>query len=124
MNSERLQHMPDTTAAAVLTFEVERTGSTALVKCHGRLVSGATDRFYNEIKLLIPDSKRIVLDLSDLARVDSTGLGALVRLYVSAKSAGCTLELIHLGKQIRELLGMTNLLEVFATIGESGIRMG
>jgi anti-sigma B factor antagonist len=111
-------------AAEILSFEIERTGSTTVVKCHGRLVSGSTDRFYNEIKKLIPDSKRIVLDLSDLARVDSMGLGTLVRLYVSAKSAGCVLELINLGKQIRELLGMTNLLEVFATIGESGIRMG
>jgi anti-sigma B factor antagonist len=116
--------MSDKAATSLLTFEVERTGSTAVVRCHGRLVAGDTDRFYGAIKQLIPDSKRIVLDLSDLARVDSIGLGTLVRLYVSAKSAGCSLELIHLGKQIRELLGMTNLLEVFSTIGESGIRMG
>jgi anti-sigma B factor antagonist len=111
-------------AADILSFEIERAGTTAVVRLHGKLIAGAQDRFYNYIKQLIPDSKRVVLDLTDLTRLDSTGLGTLVRLYVSAKSAGCTLELINLGKQIRELLGMTNLLAVFATIGESGLRMG
>jgi anti-anti-sigma regulatory factor len=47
----------------------------------------------------------------------------LVRLYVSAKSAGCELELINLGKRIRELLGVTHLLSVFAICGEQGIKM-
>jgi anti-sigma B factor antagonist len=47
------------------------------------------------------------------------GLGTLVRLYVSAKSGGCTLELIHLGKRVKELLGMTHLLGVFTVVGEN-----
>jgi anti-anti-sigma regulatory factor len=51
------------------------------------------------------------------------GLGTLVRLYVSAKSAGCSLELTHLSKQIRHLLGLTNMFSIFTVIGENGIRM-
>jgi len=53
--------------------------------------------------------------------VDSMGLGTLVRLYVSAKSAGSCIELINLGKQIRELLGITNLITVFGDMCEKGI---
>jgi anti-sigma B factor antagonist len=49
------------------------------------------------------------------------GLGTLVRLYVSAKSAGSCIELINLGKQIRELLGITNLITVFGDMCEKGI---
>jgi anti-anti-sigma factor len=64
-----------------------------------------------------------VLDLSDLKHTDSMGLGALVRLYVSAKSAGCSLELMHLSKQIQHLLGLTNMLSVFTVIGENGIKL-
>jgi anti-sigma B factor antagonist len=71
----------------------------------------------------MPDSKRIVLDLTDLTRVDSMGLGTLVRLYVSARSAGCSLELINLGKQVRQLLGTAGLMKVFADIGENNIKM-
>jgi hypothetical protein len=35
-----------------------------------------------------------------------------------------SLELINLGKQVRHLLGMTNLMSVFQIIGEHGIKMG
>jgi anti-sigma B factor antagonist len=66
--------------------------------------------------------KRIVLDLTDLTHMDSSGLGTVVRLYVSAKSAGCALELINRGPRIRQLLGVTNLLSVFTTICEHDIR--
>ncbi len=106
-----------------ITLESKRSGDCALVRCHGRLVSGGTDHFYSEVKQLIPGSKRLVLDLTDLAYVDSTGMGTLVRLYVSANSAGCSLELINIGKRVKELLGLTNLWSVFAVIGENQIRM-
>jgi anti-anti-sigma regulatory factor len=56
--------------------------------------------------------------------MDSMGLGTVVRLYVSAKSAGCALELANVGKPIRHLLGVTHLMSVLAIIGENNIRMG
>jgi anti-sigma B factor antagonist len=84
------------------------------------LVSGVNNALYVKVSQLIPDSKLIVLDLTQLSQMDSMGLGTLVRLYASAKSAGCEFELINLGKQIRELLGVTNLLSVFPVIGELG----
>ncbi len=43
-------------------------------------------------------------------------------IYVAAKSAGCSLELMHLSKQVRHLLGITHMLEVFTVIGESGVK--
>ena len=117
--------MADSSAPCLLTMEVERTGTTAVVKLHGKLVSGEGASLYGCVSRLIPDSKRIVLDLRDVTQMDSHGLGTLVRLYVSCKAAGCILELVHLGKRIRELLALTNLLSVFTIIGESGgmIRM-
>jgi anti-anti-sigma regulatory factor len=55
--------------------------------------------------------------------MDSMGLGTLVRAYVSARSAGCTLELMNLGKQVRLLLGTAHLLSAFAIVGEHGLKM-
>jgi anti-sigma B factor antagonist len=120
------QHlMPDKAAAtSLLTLDVVRTSSAIVVKCNGKLVAGVNDVLYRKVSELIPETKRIVLDLTNLARVDSMGLGTLVRLYVSCRSAGCSLELINLGKQVRQLLGTTNLLSVFAIVGEHGIKMG
>jgi anti-sigma B factor antagonist len=115
--------MSDETAESVLTLDIERVGGTAVVKCRGRLVAGVNDFLYLKVSRLIPDSRRIVLDLTDLTHMDSMGLGSVVRLYVSARSAGCDLELINLGKRIRQLLGMTHLLTVFTVIGEHGIKI-
>jgi anti-sigma B factor antagonist len=116
--------MPDQAVASLLTLVVERTGDDAEVRCSGRLVTGVNDRLYLEVSKLIPSSKRILLDLTDLTHMDSTGLGTLVRLYVSAKSAGCTLLLFNIGKPIRHLLGLTHLLSVFEVIGNNNIKCG
>ena len=107
----------------VLTFEIERDGDAALVKCHGRLVAGTCEELYQEVKLLLPQTKVMVIDLADLVYVDSMGLGALVRLYTSARQAGCEFRLLHLGKQLRNLLKLTNLLSVLCQAEDHGINV-
>jgi anti-sigma B factor antagonist len=115
--------MSDEAAGCVLTLDIERVGDTAVVRCQGKLVAGVDGTFYSKVSQLIPNTKRLVLDLTDLKHMDSMGLGALVRLYVSTKSAGCVLELINLGPRIRQLLGLTDLLSVFTVIGEHGVKI-
>jgi anti-anti-sigma factor len=114
--------MPTEHPAPQLTLDIERNGTTTVVRLHGKLVSGVTDVLYANVSRLIPESKRIILDLTELSVMDSMGLGTLVRLYVSARTHGCTVELINIGKRIRELLELTHILDIFATVGEHGIR--
>ena len=113
--------MPHAVAPSTLTLEVEQKCSQTIVHCHGRLVSETGNILNAKVRELIPDHKCIVLDLTDVKFVDSMGLGTLVRIYVSCKSAGVTLQLVNLGKQIRELLGITNLMSIFADMCEHGI---
>lgn len=114
--------MPTPADQPQMTLEVERAGTTTIVHCHGKLVYGVTDILYLNVSPLIPESKRIVLDLTDLAYMDSMGLGTLMRLYVSARTKGCSVELIHISKRVRDLLELTNILSVFAAVGEHGIK--
>jgi len=116
--------MPETAVEPVLWTDIERPKpGLVVVRCYGRLVSGgADDLLYRTVKELVPTTPRIVLDLAELKHTDSMGLGTLVRLYVHAKSAGCRLELMHLNKQLRNLLGLTGLFDVFAVIGENGVK--
>jgi anti-anti-sigma factor len=72
----------------------------------------------------MPEIQRVVLDLSDVHYTDSLGLGTLVRLYVTARAAGSTLELVNLSQQIRKLLGMTNMLGVLPIVGEDSLEFG
>ena len=114
--------MSDEAPASPFTLDTNRaallSGGLAVVRCHGKLVSGVTDVLYKEVSQLIPGTKRIVLDLTDLTHMDSMGLGTVVRLYVSAKAAGCELKLINFGQRVRHLLSISNLLSLFATAGE------
>lgn len=115
--------MPDQAAPRTLSLDIEHTDDVTIVRCRGYLVSGLTDVFHSKVRPMILNKKRIVLDLSDVVWMDSVGLGTLVGLYTSAKGAGCDLQLLKIGKRVRELLGLTNLLDVFVIIGERGVRM-
>jgi anti-anti-sigma factor len=105
------------------TLKIEDRGNTAVVRCSGKLVAGFTELLYAPVSQLLPTHKHLILDLAGLTHMDSMGLGALVRIYVSASTKGCSLELRHLGKKVRDLLIMTNLLPAFTIVGEHDIRM-
>ena len=115
--------MPDDATPKPFTLEIEDRGATALIRCHGKLIAGYADLLYVSVLQLLPTHQRVILDLSDLTQMDSTGLGTLVRIYVSAKSKGCELQLTNLGQKVRDLLILTNLLPAFTIIGERDIRM-
>lgn len=115
--------MPEATAVSPLTLDVERNGEVAIVKCHGKLVMGVCEVLASRVRELIPSTKRIVLDLTDLTLMDSLGLGTLVRLYVSAKAGGSCVVLVNVGPRIRQLLGITNLLSVLTDMCEQGVNI-
>lgn len=89
-----------------------------VIRCSGRLTSEYTDQLRDEFLRVLPGARRIVLDLTDLRHMDSSGLGALVRIYVNARSANCDLQLINLSQRVKELLGLTNLLSTFTACGQ------
>jgi anti-sigma B factor antagonist len=109
-------------SASPLELTTERGGTTAVVRLSGKLVAGVGDSLYQEIARLLPDCRRIVLDLTGLTHMDSLGLGTLVRIYVTTKAAGCDLQLLNLGARIRKLLDVTRMLSVFTVCGENDIR--
>src|SRR5271169_1390730 len=65
------------------------------------------------VKDLLDDSRQIVLDLGNVTRIDSSGLGTLVALFVSARKVGGDIKLANLGNHIKEALRITRLVAVF-----------
>jgi len=65
------------------------------------------------VRNLIPESKRIVLDLTDVTYMDSSGLGAIVGIYLSAKRQHCEMKLINLNQRVKELFRITNMAKIF-----------
>lgn len=106
-----------------LSLSISVSPEAIVMQCCGNLLSQNSDFLKNEVKSRIPAKGCLILDLSDVTRMDSSGLGTLVGLYLSSRSKGCELRLINLNKQIRDLLALSNLLSVFDTYGRQGIRM-
>ncbi|MGA2607452.1 MAG: STAS domain-containing protein [Terriglobia bacterium] len=115
---------PSNVPSSRLKLDVHTTEDATVVRLSGNLTRDAAAIFKEEVKALIPQSKRLVLDLSEVAYMDSSGLGAVVSVYITAKKAGCDLHLINLSKRVKELLGLTNLLAVFETTGQYFVKMG
>ena len=114
---------PADAAAPPLTLRTCVEGDATIVQCTGQLTAGLTGVLRDEVKRLIPQSKKIVLDLTGLTKMDSMGLGTIVGLYVSAKAAGCTLILINLSPRVRELFRITNVWSLLEVYGENIIRL-
>jgi anti-anti-sigma factor len=94
----------------------ERNNAVTTVKCHGRIVSDTAGELKDVVKPLIPQGGRIVLDLTDVEHLDSSGLGTLVGLKASALNAGyCRLELVNLSPRVADLLRITKLTQLFAS---------
>lgn len=81
----------------------------------GRIVLGEeTSKLRESVKKLVADGKKkLVLDMKNVTMIDSSGLGALVAAYSSAKSGGASLRLCNLGAHFNQLLQITKLLTVF-----------
>jgi anti-sigma B factor antagonist len=103
--------------APELQFETETTASEITFHFAGRILSSTSPLLRDAIKKVIPEKKTIVLDFSKISYIDSSGLGVLVGVWVSAKREGCDLRLVNLTDRIKELLRLTNLDKLFASSG-------
>ncbi len=96
-----------------LSFETSGNRVETVVRCTGKITSATSELFQSTVKRLIPTTKKVVLDLTHVSHMDSSGLGALVGVWISAKRAGCELRLINLSQRLKGLLRITNLAKVF-----------
>ena len=87
----------------------------SVVALDGRIVMGAEGRALREkLEYLISNGKKkIVLNMTRIEYVDSSGLGILVSAHLSAKNHGASLKLSNLGRKFLEVLELTRLATVF-----------
>jgi anti-sigma B factor antagonist len=81
----------------------------------GRITLGEGNVMLREIvrELAENGNKRIVLNLSEVNYIDSSGLGELVKTHTTIRNKGGELKLAHLNKRVHDLLQMTRLSAVF-----------
>src|ERR1700756_4467739 len=85
-----------------------------IVACSGRIVFGEeSSGLRDNLKKLLTTTKRIILNLSGVSYIDSGGLGTLVGVYSSARSAGADIKLTGLGQRLRDGLAITKLPTIY-----------
>ena len=69
-----------------LSMDTDRTATEIVVHCRGKITSDTIQNLKATVKPLLSESKTVVLDLTNVTYMDSSGLGAIVGLYISAKA--------------------------------------
>jgi anti-sigma B factor antagonist len=86
----------------------------SLLEISGRLTSFEVGALGDSIaRLLKQDRKDIVLNLSGLQYLDSSGIGELARLYVTVVKHGGQMKVIGLSSKVEEILKISKLYQVF-----------
>jgi anti-sigma B factor antagonist len=86
----------------------------AVVALEGRIVLGEESNALREkVKSSLAGHKKIVLNMTNVTYIDSSGLGTLVASHTSARAQGASLKLSNLGSKFQEILQVTKLVTVF-----------
>ena len=98
-----------------MKIEMRTIGDIRILDCSGKITLGeGTMTVRNTVLDVLKDGgKKIILNLADVNYIDSSGIGELVRTYITVSSGGGQLKLLSLTKKIQELLQITKLLTVF-----------
>jgi anti-anti-sigma factor len=106
------------------TLELQQAPSsqkgTVVTRLNGKLALETVNSFIQTMRQ--EPATHLVLDMSGLSFLDSSGVGAMVSLFVSRKHAGKTLVLANLTKQgiaVLQVSGLMKLIPTFATVDEA-----
>src|SRR5579863_10605498 len=93
---------------------VRQVGAVTLVTITGSVMWAEAEALHDMFRdLLAKGQKRILLNLSSVKHLDSSGIGALAWAYVTVRKAGGELKMVKLNKQIEYLIQITNLYKIF-----------
>ena len=97
-----------------MTIQERSVASVPVLDLDGRLCLGEGDALLKEtVRRLMRDGhQRVVLNLTNLSYADSSGLGALLGMFLEAKKNGATLRLHSPSRRLHDLLVMTRLRDV------------
>lgn len=99
-----------------LSIKPRTIGEVAILECSGRIVEGVeTASLDGQVRDLQVVYRYFVLDLHDVAFVDSAGLGLLVRLLSRLRRASGDLKLCGVAPNIQKSLNVSRLSSVLAS---------
>ncbi len=93
---------------------IRQVGQVSVVEVTGKLTSFESGALRTSIaKLLKEGRKQILLNLSGLVYLDSSGIEDLVHTYMSVIKSGGEMNVVGLTDKVEEILKITQLYQVF-----------
>ncbi len=97
-----------------MELDTRDVGVVRVVRLSGPLDAVASGDVRKQLSELVREGfSRLVIDLEDVSRIDSTGLGALVTTLKAARDRGGELVLASLSPAVRTVVELTRLHRVF-----------
>ena len=92
-----------------------QVGDVTVVDATGRITLGeGASVFRDTIRdLAAKGNKKILINLSDVSYIDSSGIGEMVSSFTTVTNHGGQLKLLGLTKRVKDLLQITKLYTVF-----------
>ncbi len=92
----------------------QRDGVT-IIDLKGKITIGSGDvELKNAVVQAVNDgAAKILINLSDVTTIDSSGVGELVSSYITSKNRGAQLKLVNLPAKVQDVLTVTQLITVF-----------
>jgi anti-sigma B factor antagonist len=100
---------------AELNIKERQAGDVTILDMDGKVTIGeGSVALRTAIRRLLEESKKkILLNLSGVGYIDSSGIGELVSSYTAINKEQGQLKLLNLTQKLRDLLAITKLLTVF-----------
>ena len=98
-----------------LNISERSNGGTTILDLEGKIVLGEESTALREAigRLLQDGRKSILLNMSGVTAIDSSGLGNLVSCYATARREGASIGLYGLSERVNDLMAVTKLVTVF-----------
>ena len=96
-------------------LSTRQVGDVTVIDATGRITLGeGASTFRDTVRdLASKGDKKILLNLSDVTYIDSSGIGELVSGFTTVTNHGGVLKLLWLSKRVKDLLQITKLYTVF-----------
>ncbi|HKB84879.1 MAG TPA: STAS domain-containing protein [Ignavibacteriaceae bacterium] len=95
--------------------KVNERYEAVIIELKGNVMGGEDTKEFNDLlhKLIDEGKKNIVVDLSDVKFMNSSGLGMMIGGLTTMKKAGGNLKLARVTEKIESLLIITKLITIF-----------
>ncbi len=100
-----------------LQISIRESGDVAILDLQGRATIGAdSDLLISHLQRLIASGvRKLLLNLADLTQLDSSGISAITKTYVSLGRQGGSLKLLRPCGRVRAVLRVVRLPDIIPT---------